>query len=204
MSSGSKKKLSAEERRRKTLESVANAFAENGFEGTRMADLAEAAGISEAMLVKLYGSKENLYRALIKRKIEQTPGTPFPDDLKDESPEVVLRTLAQNLRRRCEDDPAFLRLLYYSALEDNELSDLFYEARIQKLRSQVSDYIRTLSGSGSFRSVDPDEAAIGFMGMICHALSMEHIFSFPLPEGRDTGELIDTFVELFLDGIRAR
>ncbi len=203
MPSDSKSKLSAEERRRKTLEAVANEFAKNGFEGTRMADLADAAEISEAMLVKLYDSKENLYQALIKRKIDQTPGTPFPKDLRNESPETVLGTLADNLRERCEDDPAFLRLLYYSALEDNELSDLFYEARIQKLRNQLSAYIREMIDAGRFRDLPPDEVAFSFMGMICHALSMKHIFEFPNPADRKTDDLIETFVDLFLDGVRS-
>jgi len=202
MSGSSGEKLSEAERRSRTLHAVAHEFGENGFEGTRMADLADAADISEAMLVKLYGSKENLYRALIKQKIDETPGTPFPEELQDQPPETVLPELARNLRDRCEEDPAFLRLLYYSALEDNELSDLFYEARIEELRSQLSSYLRDQIDRNRFRSVNTDEAALGFMGMICHAMSMKHVFDFPRPEGSDTEDLIETFVDLFLDGMR--
>jgi AcrR family transcriptional regulator len=199
-------RLSAEERREKTLKSVAEEFAENGFEGTRMADLAEAADISEAMLVKLYESKENLYSELIKQKIEQKPGTPFPDEELDElSPSDVLLTLAMELASRCDEDQTFLRLLYYSALEDNELSDMFYEERIQKLQEQLSSYMRDQIEQGTFRDLDPDQAATGFMGMISHVLCMKHIFQFPLPTGEDIDEdLMKTFVDVFLEGVRAQ
>ncbi len=204
MSGDRNEKLSAEERRSRTLKMVAEAFAENGFEGTRMADLADAAGISEAMLVKLYETKENLYRALIRQKIEDTPGTPFPEeDLPDRRPADVLLTLAMELVKRCEEDETFLRLMYYSALEDNELSDMFYEERIQTLRDQLSSYIRNQVENGTFRDVDPERAALGFLGMICHALSMTYIFDFPLPGDALDEELMTSFVGLFLDGIRS-
>jgi len=198
-------KLSAEERREKTLKSVAEEFAENGFEGTRMVDLAEAADISEAMLVKLYESKENLYSELIQQKIDQTPGTPFPEEeLEDGSPSEVLLQLAMELVRRCEEDQTFLRLLYYSALEDNELSDMFYEERIRTFQGQVSSYMREQVEQGTFRDVDPDQAATGFMGMVSHVLCMKHIFQFPLPTGEDIDEdLMKTFVDVFLEGVRA-
>jgi AcrR family transcriptional regulator len=61
---GKKGRLSGEERRESILRAVGAVFAENGFRGTTTKALAEAAGISEALLFKHFPSKEALYAAV--------------------------------------------------------------------------------------------------------------------------------------------
>ena len=57
-------KLSAEERRAAIIKAVQRVFAENGFHGTTTRALAEAAGVSEALLFKHFPNKEALYSAM--------------------------------------------------------------------------------------------------------------------------------------------
>jgi AcrR family transcriptional regulator len=61
------RRLTAEERRAAILEAAAPLFAERGFHGIRTAELARAAGVSEALLYKHFPSKEELYAALRER-----------------------------------------------------------------------------------------------------------------------------------------
>lgn len=57
-------KLSAEERRASIIKGVRRVFAEKGFHGTTTRALAEAAGVSEALLFKHFPNKEALYSAM--------------------------------------------------------------------------------------------------------------------------------------------
>jgi AcrR family transcriptional regulator len=57
-------RLSSEERREAIVKAVRAVFAEKGFHGTTTRALAEAAGVSEALLFKHFPSKEALYAAM--------------------------------------------------------------------------------------------------------------------------------------------
>src|SRR6058998_3602487 len=57
-------KLSAGERRAAIVKAVRRVFAEQGFHGTTTRELADAAGVSEALLFKHFPNKEALYTAM--------------------------------------------------------------------------------------------------------------------------------------------
>src|SRR4051812_12565940 len=57
-------KLTSEERRAAIVHAVRRVFAEKGFHGTTTRELAEAAGVSEALLFKHFPTKEALYSAM--------------------------------------------------------------------------------------------------------------------------------------------
>ena len=58
-------RLSSEDRREAIVEAVKGVFAEKGFDGTTTRELANAAGVSEALLYKHFPSKESLYAAML-------------------------------------------------------------------------------------------------------------------------------------------
>jgi AcrR family transcriptional regulator len=57
-------KLSSEERRAAIIQAVRRVFAEKGFDGTTTRELADAAGVSEALLFKHFPNKEALFSAM--------------------------------------------------------------------------------------------------------------------------------------------
>src|SRR5215468_6339149 len=59
-----KGKLSSEERRAAIIQAVRRVFAEKGFHGTTTRALADAAGVSEALLFKHFPTKEALFSAM--------------------------------------------------------------------------------------------------------------------------------------------
>ena len=58
-------RLSGDQRRVEILEAVQRQFAERGFHGTTTRHLAEAAGVSEALLFKYFPTKEKLYAEML-------------------------------------------------------------------------------------------------------------------------------------------
>ena len=81
-----KKRIRRHQRRQAIVEAARPLFAQNGFRGTSVRDIARAANVSEALLYKHFASKQDLYEEVmdyvgkvsatgIKRLKDLEPGT---------------------------------------------------------------------------------------------------------------------------------
>src|SRR5712691_7480386 len=119
--------MSGAERRGKIVATSLALFARKGFAATKTKDVARAAGVSEAMVFKLFPDKESLYRALIEKRIAEAESLLPLSHLAGsrEPPVKFFSRVASILLARVEGDPSFLRLLLFSALEDHPLAAEF-------------------------------------------------------------------------------
>ncbi|MFC8681990.1 TetR/AcrR family transcriptional regulator [Microbacterium ureisolvens] len=62
---GAGRRLSSDERRRQIIEAALAVFGARGYEGATTDEVARAAGVSQPYVVRLFGSKENLFLAAI-------------------------------------------------------------------------------------------------------------------------------------------
>ncbi|MBL4844898.1 MAG: TetR/AcrR family transcriptional regulator [Planctomycetes bacterium] len=200
---GTKRRLPAEERKTKTLARVTRVFARKGFAGTTSAELARAAGVSEALLYKLFGSKRRLYQAMIQHKLETAGWGEFPVNVSPETSEqVFFAGMAEAIFAKVEADPDFVRLLIYSDLQGSEFAELFHEARGSSVLAAVSDYLRGRLESGALRDVDPDLAGLSFLCMVWqYAIGTKVFKSKGLPEISDA-LVIETMVSIFVRGLQ--
>lgn len=196
-----KQRLSGPERRTQTLERVSRAFAAKGFVGTTSADLAAAAGVSQGMLYKLFGSKRALYQAMIEHKLAHAGWGDFPVEA-DASEEEFFRRMAQAIFSKVEADPDFVRLLLFSDLQGSEFAELFHEALGGAVVAAVGDYLRQGVASGQVRALDPDVTGVAFLCMTWqYAVGTKVFCQGRLPQAPDE-EVIETLVSLFLRGIQ--
>jgi AcrR family transcriptional regulator len=204
-----KRRLSADQRKTKTLERVTRVFARKGFDGTTTAELARAAGVSEAMLYKLFGSKKKLYKAMIQHKLEAASGwAQLPvDGVGPDTPEQeFFSTMARAIFSKVESDPDFVRLLVYSDLQGSEFTALFHEARGSSVLAAVGAYLRQRVERGALSdTIDPDLAGTAFLCMTWQlALGTKVFKSKPqLPQLEDEDALIETIVSVFVRGLRS-
>jgi AcrR family transcriptional regulator len=66
-----RRRVAREERERQMLSTAERVFAERGFQGTSMDDIADLVGVSKPMLYEYFGSKEGLLRGCIGRVREE-------------------------------------------------------------------------------------------------------------------------------------
>ena len=124
-------KLSSEERRAAIVKAVRRVFAENGFHGTTTRALAEAAGVSEALLFKHFPNKEALYSAML-LSCSREDAAAKQDRLAALEPStatlaVMVHVLFSHIlsRKPGEDDESVtVRLMMRSMLEDGEFARL--------------------------------------------------------------------------------
>jgi AcrR family transcriptional regulator len=67
--------MSADERRQEVLRAAAAAFAEGGYRGTTTEDIARRAGISQPYIFRLFGSKKELFIAVVEACWDRTVST---------------------------------------------------------------------------------------------------------------------------------
>lgn len=117
-------RLDSDERRKAIVTAAIPLFAGKGFAGTTTRELAEVAGISEALLFRHFPSKVSLYREILRLGCEGDPAleklttlTPSSETLVCMVRFMIRRFVLGDLRERAELDPR-LRLLLHSCLED--------------------------------------------------------------------------------------
>jgi AcrR family transcriptional regulator len=192
-------------RRDQILDAAMECFASAGFRGTTTREIASRVGLTEAALYRHFASKEALYAAIIARKIDAPDLTAHLEAAAAAGDDrAVLGGLARTLIERVDADPAFIRILLFTALEGHSLAEPFFAARVRRIREFLSGYIARRIEAGAFRAVDPVIAARAFLGMVSDYLNVRFVFQQQVAYPQPIEEVVETFVSLFLTGIRAQ
>jgi AcrR family transcriptional regulator len=198
-----KARLSSQERKRLIVKAAIRLFSEHGFRGTTTRELAAAAGVTEPVLYQHFETKRDLYSALIESKSmegQERVDAVLGPHLTNTDDRVFFTRLAELILECYTDDPAYIRLLLFSALERHELADLFYERELVGFYKIIADYIRRRIRQRAFRRMDASLAARAFVGMVadhglCHLLFNDAIVKL------SQKELIGGMVKIFLQGV---
>ena len=197
------KRMTLQQRREQIVRDAMALFARHGFAGTTTQEIARHAGISEALLFRVFKDKKSLYSAIIDHKIAETGEELFPHEAaSQERDEEVFGTVGCVLMRAMERDPSFVRLLLYSGLERHQLAEMFYEARIAKLFSFLERYIKKRIRRKAFRPVRADLIARAFVGMVSNHMLNREILGCGKSIQVDGREAVNAFVDLTLRGLR--
>src|SRR3954462_7337217 len=66
-----RKRLSAEDRREAILDSALEVFSRRGYNGSSIDEIAQAAGISKALIYEHFPSKRDLHVSLLERSVQE-------------------------------------------------------------------------------------------------------------------------------------
>lgn len=197
--------MTAAERRAQIINVSKQLFSQKGFNGTTTKEIAQASGISEAMIFCHFSSKEDLYTAIIDQRIQEVGDALSDEALQAQDDERVFGDLARFILDKTAENPTMLRLLYFSALEGHQLSDIFYANHEIKKVMKLVDYIDLRISQGAFRNLDPFLVARAFTGMFYTYVTAQHLFDAGRYYPRAThDEVIQSFLSIFLNGIRKK
>lgn len=201
-----RKRLTAEARRDLIVSQAIALFAQRGFRATRVKDIAEAVGTSDALVFQHFPTKRELYDAILEKlcarkhftEVEQLLYYAPEYDLED-----VLIRLSAWVLERTEVESAWLRLILYAALEqDDATADLTHE-HFQRIIDYVAYEIAEGQAAGRFRPGDSRAYACSFFAGLLGLSVMRTVV-------RDPDYVIDspraaatTHVALFLKGLQA-
>jgi AcrR family transcriptional regulator len=130
-------------------------FSRSGFTGARTKAIAEDAGVDEATLFRLFGTKRNLFRAVMASVVtEHLRGTVVVDfEAFERSLSEGIRVFARSFwaRLRSAEGDAFQRALAFAVLEDPELVAGWIENQVLPMILRLGEMIQ--------RAVDRGEAS---------------------------------------------
>ncbi len=198
-------RLTAEARRERILRSAMDLFASRGFAGGSTREVARGAGISEAMLFKHFPRKEDLYRAILERHLEEVEKAMPLRGLAESpaTPRRFLEGIADTLLARIDGDPTLLRLMFYSALEGHPMAREFERARARGLRGAIEAFLRKGMLRGEIRRVDPGVASRSFVWLVVGWGISRALFEEPGARALPRPALVRKIVALYLGGLGA-
>ncbi len=201
----SRKRMSGEDRREQIVKVAAALFSKNGFRGTTTREIARKAGISEAVIYKHFAKKEDLYKAIIDARCTDDSGQHLLiNAIKGKEGREMFRDAAYYLITVNQNDPSFLRLLTFSALEKHNLSEMFVKTKGLELFEFLKERIEELIKKGLFRPVDPAMAARAFTGMVLYYSFSQELYGFKRYFRWKAQDVADAFVDLFFNGIEKK
>jgi TetR/AcrR family transcriptional regulator len=198
-------RMSGAERRQSFIHAALRLFSSSGFRGTSTRAIAEAAGVSEALLFRHFPSKADLYAAILLEKARESGFATRFETLRRIARKgddwALVRCLVGAILDSYERDPDFERLMLYAALEGHELAttsrQLFGEPAFALLR----DYVVQRQQAGVFRQGDPAMLVFGLAALPAYFSMAHRLLGMRLAEASDR-TAIDLFTRIALDGVR--
>lgn len=151
------RKLCPERSRRLLLEAARDVFAEKGFAGARVQDIADRAGVNKQLIAYHFGGKEGLYRELGREwlKREET----FND------PAIPLDELVERYLREAFADPRATRFNAWCGLDD---------AAPEEDPEDLSDLRRRQAAGEIAEDIDPAMAMLLYVSLVTAPIALPH------------------------------
>ena len=149
-------KLSSKERRAAIIKAVRRLFADKGFHGTTTRELAEAAGVSEALLFKHFPTKEALYSAMLHACCSAKDSSVVErlQALEPSASSLVLLVhhfialLVEEGRPDEEEQEIHHRLMLRSLLADGEFARFYLERAIACWVKKIEECLKAAIAAG--------------------------------------------------------
>ena len=181
-----------EGKRDSILEAARKVFMEVGFGAASMDSIANAAKVSKQTVYNHFGSKEELFAAMIRYWVDQKL-TVFSETAKHGNPEDTLRAIAHNFldHDNAEQRVSMYRILMAESPRFPELGNIFYKAGPAVVRRFLADYLADQHKRGILRVDNPVLAAEQFFGMLNGCQFKAQLGIEPLPNK----QAVDTYIE---------
>jgi len=127
-------RIPAAERREQILLIARRLFAQNGYAGTRLDDVAAAAGVTKPILYRHFASKKALYMALLQRHEDDLPGF-FAGVVPADGGEPLVRAILEIWLDYVREHQHAWLMLFRDASGDEEIRAL--RARVSRTARQV-------------------------------------------------------------------
>ncbi len=160
------------------LETAEQLFAEKGFDGTSVRDIASRAHVNLAMISYYFGSKEKLFNALIEWRADATHNVlnelAFDDTLKpfqkmEKLVNLYVDKITSNSRFHC------IMTTHLPTIQSENIRNQMTEVKYRTMES-IRKIITEGQHKGVFRKVDIELTVASIMGTIIHVTSSRPLY----------------------------
>jgi len=194
----------SERSREQILDAALHLFSKQGYRGTSMRDIAQAARLSTGNLYHQFPDKESLFRTLLERyfAILASPDHPLNRALASGAFPADLGALALAAREGVERYRPYVALIYVDVVE-------FEGEHIRRYYMEMPDrFNRFLEGHREGIRVDllrpgvpPTTAVMLATRFFLHYFAVEHVFGVPNHFGKATDDVVRETVDMLAHGM---
>ena len=183
----------AADKRRLILDAAVRVFARQGFNGCRVSDIADEAGVAYGLVYHYFRSKDAVLDTLFLERWTVMVEVIAEVDERDASGREKLAAVGSFIIDSYRHDPELMKVII---VEVTRAANSFGRTHLEAIRqaySGIAGIVEKAQAAGEFRSdVTPQFAALAFYGVIEQVLS-GWIFDL-LPVGEDEFELAKAHV----------
>jgi len=195
------KRLKAAERRASILAVSKVLFADRGYHGVSVDEIAKRLGVSPAILYQHFDSKVQLYDAVLDKTAFHRESyveviLSGPDDFAS-----VLTRMAHIYVDSVAQDPDYLKMEMHSVLAGAKATQQFYDSRWKSFSDYIEVTMAELAPEGKVSQVNPRTASLLFQGMVREALYAKCIYHSVQYKDISLTSLTDQLIQLFLKAI---
>jgi len=160
------------------LRGARRAFLAGGFGAVSMDAIAREAGVSKATVYAHFGSKEELFGAVVADVAEERFGGFSALELDPRDIEASLKTIARRFLDLVLSPEAVAvnRIIIGELTRFPALSDVFWQAGPERNRAQIEEFLRRAVEAGSLRIYDVRLAAEQFSSLVRGEMHLRHLF----------------------------
>ncbi|MEA1993667.1 MAG: TetR/AcrR family transcriptional regulator [Euryarchaeota archaeon] len=191
-----------EKTEKKILDAGLKLFSCHGYIGTTTKRIAEKAGITEVTLFRHFGSKRNLFYAVLEREADVEDKIPEGGMIPTEDIPADLTKIGMFVFKNMVPRAKFMKIVMVETSRNPEVFEHISSAPFEVL-GKLIEYFSQAKSKGLLRNIDPNIAAIAFFSfffrsVIAKGFLGEDVF---MEMNQDS---IQKFVEIFVNGTKKR
>jgi AcrR family transcriptional regulator len=153
-------------KRRQIVDGARQVFLSAGFDGASMNDVARAAGVSKGTLYAYFGSKDDLFEAIIRGEFAQSAERLCTFRREGDAREMLRDFGVRLISRMSEPGTrALARVVIAAAEKFPNIGRAFYEAGPLYGATRLAAELENLEKSGALKVPDPERAAWQFVDL---------------------------------------
>lgn len=183
-------------RREEILDAARRVFAERGFKGTTIADIAEVAGIALGTIYLYFPSKDDVFRAMNER-LTAIITDALAEGEHDGTLERAVRSRVDNVFHACDRNRDLVRLVVLNTDSDTAAEQRMRAAEEKRFKPLVGALAGAME-SGNIRNTDPVIMTRLLLGLVSIAVYQ----AFVISDGKDADKLRRECAEMMLAYMR--
>jgi TetR/AcrR family transcriptional regulator, fatty acid metabolism regulator protein len=183
----------AADKRRLILDAAVRVFAQRGFNGCRVSDIADEAGVAYGLVYHYFRSKDEVLDTLFLERWNVMLDVIRELDARDDAPREKLHAITSFIVDSYRHDPDLMKVIIVEVTRAANSFGRTHLAKIREAYELIGAIVERAQADGTFKTtVTPEFAAMAFYGAIEQVLT-GWIFDV-LPRGDDEYEHAKDYV----------